>query len=186
MGIGEAMGCTVEVIDIQDMAQRNLQSAWTHANATLERAHAALVVTEDHQAVLTISAYEELFYSRRIEVGAGFVVADWGGVGESVVEAGLGVAPADSDRMQRLVVEIQRSLDLWDRTWPMLSLDSMSVYAGDRSDELARRLAQELGQAVNVLDVSALFPGFDGGTNADRLLCWPLLGSLMRTQSREL
>jgi hypothetical protein len=68
----------------------------------------------------------------------------------------------------------------------MLSLDSMSVYAGDRSDELARWLAQESGQTVTALDVSALLHGFDGGTNADRLLCWPLLGSLMRTESREL
>lgn len=198
MGIGQALRCTVNVIDIQDMAQRNLQSAWARRNGDLQRAHAALVLTDDSQALLTISANEELFYTRRIELGAGFMQAGWGqgAVPERPVESelalvdaaqsGLAVPAGDTDRTQRVVVEVQRSLDLWDRTWPMLVLDRISVYAGERSEELARWLGQELGQPVTALDVSALFPGFEGGTDADRLLCWPLLGALMRTQSRKL
>ena len=171
MGIGQALRCTVEVIDIQDMAQRNLQSAWARRNGDLKRAHAALVLTDDNQALLTISANEELFYTRRIELGAGFMQAGWGqgAVPARAVEAelaladaadpGLGMPGGDSDRTQRVVVEVQRSLDLWDRTWPMLMLDRISVYAGQRSDELARWLGQELGQQVTALDVAALFPG---------------------------
>jgi MSHA biogenesis protein MshI len=195
MGIGQALRCTVEVIDIQDMAQRNLQSAWARRNGDLGRAHAALVLTDDHQALLTISANEELFYTRRIELGEGFIQAGWGdgavpaqvsAGGNVAAEPGLGMSLGDADRTQRVVVEVQRSLDLWDRTWPMLVLDRISVYAGERSDELARWLGQELGQPVTSLDVSALFPGFEGGTEADRLLCWPLLGALMRTESRKL
>jgi MSHA biogenesis protein MshI len=198
MGIGQAMKCTVDVIDIQDMAQRNLQSAWARRNGDLGRAHAALVLTDDSQALLTISANEELFYTRRIELGAGFMQAGWGqgAVQAPAAETGLelvdaaesgpGPSSGDTDRTQRVVVEVQRSLDLWDRTWPMLVLDRISVYAGERSDELARWLGQELGQPVTALDVSAWFPGFEGGTDADRLLCWPLLGALMRTESRKL
>jgi MSHA biogenesis protein MshI len=198
MGIGQALRCTVEVIDIQDLAQRNLQSAWARRNGDLKRAHAALVLTDDNQALLTISANEELFYTRRIELGAGFMQAGWGhgAVPARAVEAelaladaadpGLGMPSGDADRTQRVVVEVQRSLDLWDRTWPMLVLDRISVYAGERSDELARWLGQELGQPVTALDVAALFPGFEGGADADRLLCWPLLGALLRTESRKL
>jgi MSHA biogenesis protein MshI len=198
MGIGQAMRCTVDVIDIQDMAQRNLQSAWARRNGDLGRAHAALVLTDDNQALLTISANDELFYTRRIEVGAGFMLAGWGqgAVPARAVESelalvdaaesGPGMSHGDADRTQRVVVEVQRSLDLWDRTWPMLVLDRISVYAGERTDELALWLGQELGQQVTALDVFALFPGFEGGADADRLLCWPLLGALMRTQSRKL
>ena len=196
MGIGQALRCTVEVIDIQDMAQRNLQAAWARRNGVLERAHAALVLTDDNQALLTISAHEELFYTRRIELGAGFMQAAWGAVPARAAETelaladvagpGLGMPGADADRTQRVVVEVQRSLDLWDRTWPMLMLDHISVYAGQRTDELARWLGQELGQQVTALDVAALFPGFEGGSDADRLLCWPLLGALMRNESRKL
>lgn len=198
MAIGDAMRCTVNVIDIQDTAQRNLQSAWVRHHATVERAHAALVLTDDNQALLTISAHEELFYTRRIELGAGFMQASWGAENTSAqavdvelsladaTQSGFGNLSGDADRTQRVVVEVQRSLDLWDRTWPMLALDRISVYAGHRSDELARWLGQELGQAVGALDLSALFPGFEGGSDPDRLLCWPLLGALMRTESRKL
>jgi MSHA biogenesis protein MshI len=203
MGIGQALHCTVRVVDVQDLAQRNLQSAWARSNGTPERANAALVVTDDDQALLTISAGEELFYTRRIEVGTGFIRAGWADSAapqpaaetESALMAsgadvaaglGLGMSLADTDRAQRLVVEIQRSLDLWERTWPMLMLDSISVFAGERSDELARWLGQELGQKVATLDVSALFPGFEGGSETDRMLCWPLLGGLMRNEGRKL
>lgn len=198
LGIGQALRCTVEVIDIQDLAQRNLQSAWARRNGDLKRAHAALVLTDDNQALLTISANEELFYTRRIELGAGFMQAGWGQGAmparaveaelalADAAESGPGLSSGDADRTQRVVVEVQRSLDLWDRTWPMLVLDRISVYAGERSDELARWLGQELGQQVTALDVSALFPGFEGGADADRLLCWPLLGALLRTESRKL
>jgi MSHA biogenesis protein MshI len=203
MGIGQALRCAVEVIDIQDLAQRNLQSAWARSNGALDRAHAAFVVTDDRQALLTISAHEELFYTRRIDLGGDFLRGEWGGAalpeqtgetspasasdeGSAAQESDLGTYFGDTDRRQRVVVEIQRSLDLWDRTWPMLMLDNFSVYAGQRSDEVARWLGQELGQSVTSLDVGSMFPGFEGGDEADRLLCWPLLGGLMRSEGRKL
>lgn len=190
MQTAQAARCSVEVIDIQDLAQRNLQSALARRLGTSERAHAAIVMTDDSQALLTICAHDELFYSRRIDLGAGFMQAPWGegaktpaGDGEDLA---LAAASQEQDRAQRLVVEIQRSLDLWDRTWPMLVLDRISVQAGARTAELAALLAGELGQAVAPLDVSALFPGFEGGSEADRQLCWPLLGVLLRHEGRQL
>lgn len=190
MQTAQAARCSVEVIDIQDLAQRNLQSALARRLGTSERAHAAIVMTDDSQALLTICAHDELFYTRRIDLGAGFMQAAWGegakapaGDGE---ELALATAGQELDRAQRLVVEIQRSLDLWDRTWPMLVLDRISVHAGARTAELAALLAGELGQAVVPLDVSALFPGFEGGSEADRQLCWPLLGVLLRHEGRQL
>lgn len=203
MGVGQSLRRGVAVIDIQEMAQRNLQSAWVRRNGTLERAHAALVVTDDRQALLTISAYEELFYTRRIDLGEDFLGGPWGGgessaqtfgdepapsaaAGGDAQEPELGVHLGDADRRQRVVVEIQRSLDLWDRTWPMLTLDQFGVYAGERTGDLARWLGQELGQAVTSLDLGGMFPGFEGGTEEDRRQCWPLLGVLLRTEGRRL
>ncbi len=188
MQTAQAARCSVEVIDIQDLAQRNLQSALARQFGTSERAHAAIALSDDSQALLTICAHDELFYTRRIDLGAGFMQAAWGQGAGAGTEDDLALTPAgqDADRAQRLVVEIQRSLDLWDRTWPMLVLDRISVQAGARSAELAGLLAQELGQAVLPLDVSALFPGFAGGGEADRQLCWPLLGVLLRHEGRKL
>jgi len=188
MQTAQAARCTVEVIDIQDLAQRNLQTALARSRGRLERAHAAIVIGDDNQALLTISAREELFYTRRIDLGAGFMQAAWGAAAGAVNAADLTLSPAgqDADRIQRLVVEIQRSLDLWDRTWPMLALDSISAQAGARTGELANRLGQELGHTVEPMALGELFPGFEGGAEADRQLCWPLLGALLRTESRRL
>jgi len=186
MQTAQAARCSVEVIDIQDLAQRNLQSALARRLGASERAHAAIVMLDDSQALLTVCAYDELFYTRRIDLGAGFMQAAWGRAATATPGSDLVLAGEDADRAQRLVVEIQRSLDLWDRTWPMLVLDRIGVQAGARTSELAGLLAQELGQAVVPLDVSALFPGFEGGSEADRQLCWPLLGVLLRHEDRKL
>jgi MSHA biogenesis protein MshI len=198
MRIGQALHSEVHVIDIQDMAQRNLQSAWSRNNASVDRAHASLVITDDNQALLTICAHEELFYTRRIDLGEGFMRSSLGDLSLAIDDDDIGgeelallsdEAPngleenmlgGDENRLQRVVVEIQRSLDLWDRTWPNLVLDQLSVYAGVRTHEIAVGLGQELGQAVYPLDLQAQFPGFEDGRDADRQMCWPLLGVLMR------
>jgi MSHA biogenesis protein MshI len=186
MQTGEAMRCTVDVIDIQDLAQRNLQSAVARRVGRLNRAQAAVVIGDNDRALLTICANEELFYTRHIDLGVDFMQAAWGQGTDATTGGALTLEGHETDRTQRLVVEIQRSLDLWDRTWPMLPVDRISVQAGARTDELASRLGQTLGLEVSALDVSALFPGFEGGSDADRQLCWPLLGVLLRSESRKL
>jgi MSHA biogenesis protein MshI len=100
-----------------------------------------------------------------------------------------GTQPAATDagsgreRSQRLLVEVQRSLDLWDRTWSGLPLAGLRVYAGERSLDLAVWLSQELGQAVMPLDFAGIFSGLED-TSPDTLMsCLPLLGNLLRTES---
>ena len=187
METAQAARCSVDVIDIQDLAQRNIQSALARRAGVADRAHAAIVLHEDHQALLTICAYDELFYTRRIDLGAGFMQAPWGVAPATSPQESDGIRLAqEGERAQRLVVEIQRSLDLWDRTWPMLVLDRIGVQAGARTAEMAEWLSRDLGHSVTPLDASALFPGFEGGSEADRQLCWPLLGVLLRSEGRQL
>ena len=73
LDLAAELDCQVSVIDIQETAQRNLQSALARRDGTLERANAALILVEGQQAVLTISANEELFYTRRFDVPEGFL-----------------------------------------------------------------------------------------------------------------
>ncbi len=169
--ISKAMRCTLEVIDIQGLAQRNLQTAQARRENRLARARAAIVLMDERYVLLTISANEELYYKRRIDLGS-----------TSLQD----LSDPDSNAVQNLVVEVQRSLDLWERTWQDLPLDQVNVYAGEHTDAWVRALAQPLAQPVSALDVSALFPGFEGGSDADRMLCWPLLGVVLRTESRKL
>ena len=93
---GSDMHWTVHVIDIQETAQRNLQSALAAREGQPERANAALVLVEGQQAVLTISANEELFYSRRFDLPEGFLAAPWGQTGAAAAAPAAAVADARS------------------------------------------------------------------------------------------
>jgi MSHA biogenesis protein MshI len=89
---------------------------------------------------------------------------------------------AEEDHSQRLLVEVQRSLDVWDRTWSSLPLNGLRVYACERSAELAQWLTQQMGQHVSPLDVASLFKGFEGASPDDQAACLPLLGVFLRTE----
>ncbi|WP_309375723.1 hypothetical protein [Rhodoferax sp.] len=210
-----ALDCRVSVIDIHETAQRNLQTALARRDGSLERASAALVLAEGQQAVLTISANEELFYNRRFDVPDGFLTGRWlqgvterapidgftpvqeyvpaYGAGDISLDLDLPDAntslaedqhavSSDDDRSQRLLLEVQRSLDVWDRTFSSLPLTGLRVFAGERSAELAIWLTRQLGQVVVPLDVKPIFSGLDAVPTADMVACLPLLGVLLRTE----
>ncbi|MFZ3084680.1 hypothetical protein [Rhodoferax ferrireducens] len=223
LDLGDSMHWSVSVIDIQETAQRNLQNALAARDGRAERANAALVLVNGQKAVLTISANDELFYTRSFDLPEDFFEAAWEqGSGVSVADAPdaaaftpvedyvpdyngernayshdyagrqlndrsapPGVSGSDASA-QRFLVEVQRSLDVWDRTWSSMPLHGLRVYAGGRSEELAQWLAAQLGQAVVALDVAAWFPGGEEATADGQALCLPLLGVLMRTESRKL
>ena len=224
LAIAEAMNWTVSVIDIQESAQRNLQSAAMKLEGRLDRADATLMLDQT-QAVLTISANEELFYTRRLELPDGFYDGSWlpaeeetaaipdayvpvqayipdfnvggesHGTDYSIPEPDYGAATrgaidpqtrASNEKVERFSLEVQRSMDIWSRTWSSLPLDSVRVYVGERSAELATWLDQQLGQSVIALDLQTPFPGFDGGVMGDTALCAPLLGVLLRAETRKL
>lgn len=220
LALGDALRWTVSVIDIQETAQRNLQSALAGREGGADRANAALVLVRGQQAVLTISANEELFYTRRFDLPEGFLTQAWGSdqgtpggapdafapveeyvpdysvggvsygndyTGKSVVPSGsVAGSVGDDDAAQRFLVEVQRSLDVWDRSWSSMPLNGLRVYAGERSDDLSKWLGAQLGQTVMPLDIKPLFPGFEGGKVGELDLCLPLLGVLMWTESRKL
>lgn len=215
LDLAAAMGCQVSVIDVQEMAQRNLQSVLAQREGQPERANAALVLVPGQQALLTICVNDELFYTRRFDVPEGFLTSVWGqGVavlapvdGFTPVEEYMpaysmgdlplgddfamapssparssGVSSVDDEKTQRLVVEVQRSLDVWDRTWSRLPLHQFRVHAGDRSAELAQWLTQQLGHNVAGLELGSLFTGFADIPAERQAKCLPLLGVLLRSE----
>ena len=211
LALGDAMGWSVPVIDIQETAQRNLQTLLMRDEGRLDRADAALIISDAQQALLTISANEELFFTRRLEVPQGFQDLDWtpliqgaalsasdsytpvseyvpeyAGGGYGSMDYSASAAHDDNDRVQRLLVEVQRSLDLWDRTWSSMPLAGLRVYGAGHSADMAAWLGRELGQTVTAMDVSAHFQGLQDFNAADLAYCLPLLGVLLREESRKL
>ena len=186
LALGEAMDWNVAVIDVQETAQRNLQSALAEQDGRADRTNAALLLVAGHPALLTICANAELFYTRRFELPEGFLLMPWGRDSNIAFSSMLAGSAEDDDKTQRFLVEVQRTLDFWSRSWVSMPLDEVRVYAGERSEDLSTWFGVQLGQTVLPMDVSGLFPGFEAGAERDKALCLPLLGVLMRTKDRKL
>jgi MSHA biogenesis protein MshI len=192
-------GLQLSVIDIRETAQRNLQTALAATRGRVERASAALMLHDD-QCLLTISAAGELFYARRL---------DWDGevlnaapthghaaatsLADTPAEAlemmdivDYGAEPetgaADEGEAPRIVIELQRSLDVWERSWPELPLAGIVVHANGQSTALAALLERSLGLPVEAFDPRAIFPGLDAAAASPGLreAVLPLLGALLR------
>ncbi len=192
-------GLELAVVELMETAQRNLQTAIAALEGQAERASAALML-HGEQCLLTICARGELFYTRRL---------DWDGA--SISSAPRAPAPAplrpeletvdfidygaeldtdvqDDGDAPRLVIELQRSFDVWERSWPDLPLTGLWLQVGEGSAALAATLESALGLRVRVLDAERVFPGLGGlaGSPAVASAVLPLLGALLRAETRQL
>ncbi len=123
----ENSGLRLDIIDITDMAMRNLA-------ALLEedvRGVACLCLNDDH-GVITITRQGALFLSRRLDITAG------------------DIARPDSGAVDQVVLEVQRSLDYYHSHFNQPPVNALAVLPGFESD---RVLTRQLGEALN-LDVS--------------------------------
>ena len=205
-----AAGMELAVIDICETAQRNLQNALADAQGLRERATAALMVHES-QCLLTISANDEMFYTRRLEWDEtvfGHTADEAAPQTDSAAPAyGPGVLSQQTlesvdivdysvevpefgtaHDTPRLVIELQRSFDVWERSWPDLPLSHLTVHAGAGSASLSSIIKRDLGLPVEPMDISTLFSGLDGASVTAEVLeaCVPLLGALLRHEVRKL
>lgn len=204
-----AAGMELAVIDICETAQRNLQNAFADAQGLRERATAALMVHEA-QCLLTISANDEMFYTRRLDwdesvfghqpdasrdtgsaapaYGPG-VLSQQALESVDIVDYSVEVPEfGNAHDTPRLVIELQRSFDVWERSWPDLPLHHLTVHAGAGSASLASIIKRDLGLQVEPMDISSLFSGLDGEAVTAEVLeaCVPLLGALLRHEVRKL
>ncbi|OYU00085.1 MAG: hypothetical protein CFE40_01855 [Burkholderiales bacterium PBB1] len=197
----EAAGLQPSVFDITELAQRNLQCALAEQHGRGADASAALMVHGD-QCLLTICANGELFYARRLDWNAqslgdmpapapaaaaaqakthGLMSMELEGV--DIVDYGAEPDDAsvpESDHTPRLAIEVQRSLDAWERSWPDLPLQRLWVQADDRTEALQGLLMRTLSITVEAFDSSALF----SAPSAPERLSLVLLGGLLRDDTR--
>ena len=186
MTLSDAMRWNVAVIDIQETAQRNLQSALVRQDGHAKRANAALVMVDGQPPVLTVCANGELFYTQQFELPKRFfALPETHDSDEIVGSAGTNI---DDDEVQGFLVDVQRSLDLCRRSWTHIanSLDSLRIYAGERSEDLSTWFSEQAGETVLPMDVSGLFAGFSSSVESDKALCMPLLGTLIQASSTDL
>lgn len=193
-------GLALTAVDIWENAQRNLQTAAAQQGGLSERATAALMVQQG-SCLLTISAQGELFYTRRLDWDERLRQRALGGFtprpaappplgfeympGDDLGFADDGAA-AEAEGSP-MVIELQRSIDVWERSWPDLPLAQLQLKTPEHDKELATLLQRELGLRTQAIDLAPLFSGFEAGSGSLEAYaaCLPLLGALLRSEQRK-
>lgn len=125
----------LEAIDIPEMAVRNVAALFEEPNRGL-----AFLLMQAGESLLTITYGSELYLSRRIEVSA------------------QSLADADVDRRQqmleRLALELQRTLDNFDRQYGFISVSRLLVCSEFDTQGTVAALAQNLYLPVEAADLS--------------------------------
>ncbi len=192
-----AVNDQVHTVDIWETALRNLVAVRARADDLAARACAAVLIDGQH-CLLVVCVGDELFYSRRLHADPRLLARAVGAAPEAPeaeVPLGFEYLPGGSfdggePQESPLIVELQRSIDVWERSWPDLPLARLYVAAAAHGPELAALIQRELGQRTVALDALAAFaPGAsepEGDAAQARAACLPLLGAALRLDTRKL
>ncbi len=157
---------TLRVIEIAEMAQRNLAALFE----TDHRALAMLSFSEDG-GLLTFTAGGELYLSRRIEIS---------------LDQLLGVRAEMRDQLfERIALELQRSLDHFDRQFSNVPLARLLLAPLPEDLGLVAYLAANLSapvEAVNLGDVLDFHEVPELREASEQILRWQTLGAALRTE----
>jgi len=157
----------LEVIDIPELAQRNVAHFFEQQGRGL-----ALLTFDEYGGLLTFTCDNELYQYRRLEQS----LASFGNVDEE-------------QRRQiydRIVLELQRSLDHFDRQYHRLAVSGVVVTPVPGADDLQDYLAANLGVPVAVLDLSQIMDFPHTPELRDPALqaqCLQLIGASMREEA---
>lgn len=130
----EAAKIRLDVIDIPEMAQRNLAALFEQEGSAL-----ALLAFDDSGGMLTLTSGGELYMARRIEITAG-----------QLLDADENLREQSRDRVE---LELQRSLDYFDRQFNYSPVERILVGAPDEGG-VFEFLAPAMGSKVERLDLS--------------------------------
>lgn len=157
----------LEVMDIPELAQRNVAHFFEQQGRGL-----ALLTFDEYGGLLTFTCDNELYQYRRLEQShASFQNID------------------EEQRRQiydRIVLELQRSLDHFDRQYHRMSVSSVVVTPVPGADDLLEYLAANLGTPVALLDLSQImdFPHTPELREPERQAqCLQMIGASMREES---
>lgn len=156
---------TLEVIDIPELAQRNLAQQYEDEGRGL-----AMLCFDDSGALLTFTSGGELYQARRIDVS----LRDF----ETDTNA--------EELFDRVALELQRSLDHFDRQFRNVAVSRVMVSQVPLVDRLVEYLRTNLTVPVAVLELEKMldFPGVPELRDPLRQSqCLQLIGAAMRAES---
>jgi MSHA biogenesis protein MshI len=157
----------LEVIDVPEMAQRNLAHL-----LELEGRGLALLTLDERGGLLTFTCGGELYQHRRIEISLASLA-------DASPEARKGL-------YDRLVLELQRSLDNFDRQFRHIAVARVMVTPVPGAEDMREHLAANLDVPVALIHLSEImdFPHIpELHEDARQAQCLQLIGAAMREES---
>ncbi len=170
IGLFERAKINLAVIDIPEMAQRNIAELFETPGRGL-----AMLTFDARGGLLTFTCDGELYLSRRLEITSG-----------QLQDANESLRQQYFDRVE---LEVQRSLDYFDRQFHQISLNRLLVCAPEDVG-LTNLLAANLGLPVEVLDLAQVMDVRAAPAllleNEFLLEALPALGAALRQEKRAL
>lgn len=163
----DVAGLDLQAVDVPEMAQRNVAALFEEQNRGLAFLH-----LNETGGLLTITYRGELYAVRRIDLSA-----------KQLAEAG---DERRAQLLERVMLELQRTLDNFDRQYGFVSVAGMVVSTCPEVPELLPYLAENLYVPVRAMDLSAVcdFPSIPELRNAERQAqCLHVIGAALRTPS---
>ena len=157
----------LRVIEVAEMAQRNLAALFESDHRAL-----AMLSFSDEGGLLTFTARSELYLSRRIEIGLDQLVASRAEMRDQLFE--------------RIALELQRSLDHFDRQFSNIPLARLLLAPLPEELGLAAYLAGNLStpaEAVDLGDVLDFHEVPELREPAEQILRWQTLGTALRNET---
>ncbi len=155
----------LEVIDIPEMAQRNIAKCLEQENRGL-----AMLSLSESNGLLTFTSGGELYYSRSTDIG-------YKQFGNEVSSESI------SASFERLSLAIQRSLDNFERQVPYVSINRLVLAPFPGREDFYDYLKTALYIQVDRFDLSEIFdvdPVVDLGDLAMQATLLPVLGAALR------
>jgi MSHA biogenesis protein MshI len=160
-------GISLEVIDVPELAQRNLAQCMEPEGRAL-----ALLALDQESALLTITSGGELYLHRRIDVSMANLAA---------------AAPEERGALyEKLVLELQRSFDHFGRQFRNVAVAKVMVTPVPGADDMRDHLAANLDVPVALLYLSEMmdFPRIPELHEPLRQAqCLQLIGAAMRSEA---
>ena len=157
----------LRVIEVAEMAQRNLAALFESDQRAL-----AMLSFSEEGGLLTFTARGELYLSRRIEISLDQLVGSRAEMRDQLFE--------------RIALELQRSLDHFDRQFSNIPLARLLLAPLPEELGLAAYLAGNLStpaEAVNLGDVLDFHEVPELREPAEQILRWQTLGTALRVET---
>ncbi len=172
----QALDRPCSVIDVAETCQRNLLHALLMAESE-EPPVAASLVAAGGRALLVVSVRGQLYFFRRFEFDVDTLAVSADEAQEPLIGASAGEESAT-----RSLVQLHRSLDMWDLSYPNYPLATLRVDCGAKTPAIIDRLAPETGLDTRAMTLSSIFklPTVKSSPPWQDPAFLPLLGALLR------